>query len=118
MVCLLLLSGWGFRFLPNVFMPQLNKQYFTIDMWLPEGANIEETSRRAEKMVNFVRQDESVRNVSSFVGQTPPRFYLANSAYGPQSNYAQFLVEAESPEKARALQERLRAVCLSCSLMQ
>lgn len=108
MVFLLALSGWGFRFLPNVFMPQLDKQYFTIDMWLPEGANIEETSRQAEKMVDFVRQDESVLNVSSFVGQTPPRFYLANSAYGPQSNYAQFLVEAENPEKARALQGKLK----------
>lgn len=108
MVGLLLLSGWGFRFLPSVFMPQLNKQYFTIDMWLPEGSNIQETSRQAEKMVDFVRQHESVRNVSSFVGQTPPRFYLANGAYGPQSNYAQFLVEAESPEIARALQDELR----------
>lgn len=29
MIGLLLLSAWGFRFIPNVFMPQLNKQYFT-----------------------------------------------------------------------------------------
>lgn len=46
-------------------------------------------------------------NVSSFVGQTPPRYYLANSAYGPQSNYSQCLIEATSPEKSRELQVTL-----------
>ena len=45
--------------------------------------------------------------MSSFVGQTPPRYYLANAAYGPQPNYAQCLVEADTPEKSRELQAML-----------
>lgn len=48
---------------------------------------------------------EGVKTVSSYVGQTPPRYYLANTAYGPQSNYAQCLIEADSPEKSKELQE-------------
>lgn len=107
-VLLLFASLAGFRYIPSVFMPQLNKQYFTVDMWLPEGYRISETERQAGQLVEFVSQYEDVVNVSSFVGQTPPRFYLANSSYGPQPNYAQLLVEAVSPEKSRALQDILR----------
>lgn len=108
MVLLLVLSGFGFRTLPQVFMPQLDKQYFSIDMWLPEGTRIEETSRQAERLTEYLHGKE-VRRVTSFVGQTPPRYYLANAAYGPQSNYAQCLVEAHSPREARAMQQELGA---------
>lgn len=38
----------------------------------------------------------------------PPRYYLANAAYGPQSNYAQCLVEAVSPSVARSMQVGLQ----------
>lgn len=108
MIGLLLLSVWGFRFIPNVFMPQLNKQYFTIDLRLPEGVRIEETEQKMTEIAHFQQQHEDVVHVSSFIGQTPPRFYLANSSYGPQPNYAQCLVEAKDPEKARALQAGLQ----------
>lgn len=107
MVVLLALSVWGFRFIPQQFMPLLNKQYFSVDMWLPEGVRIEETEKQVTEMVAYLKQNSEIKQVSSFVGQTPPRFYLANAAYGPQSNYAQCLVEAETPEKARALQKML-----------
>lgn len=59
------------------------------------------------EMTAYLNSLEGVKKVSSFVGQTPPRYYLANAAYGPQPNYAQCLVEAESPEKSRELQSVL-----------
>ena len=107
MVVLLLLAGWGFRFIPQQFMPLLNKQYFTIDMWMPEGTRFEETEQQMARMLDCLEGMEGVKKVSSYVGQTPPRYYLANSAYGPQPNYAQCLVEADSPEVSGELQERL-----------
>lgn len=107
MVVLLGLSLWGFRYVPSVFMPQLNKQYFTVDMWLPEGSRIEETQRCMAQLVDSLEQFDEVVQVSSYIGQTAPRFYLANASYGPQPNYASCLVEVETPEKLRALQEQL-----------
>ena len=103
----LLVSITGFKYIPSVFMPQLNKQYFTVDMWLPEGSRIEQTEQENKRLVDFISTYDNVVNVSSFVGQTPPRYYLANSAYGPQSNYSQCLIEATSPEKSRELQVTL-----------
>lgn len=107
MVVLLGLSLWGFRYVPSVFMPQLNKLYFTVDMWLPEGSSIEETQRCMAQLVDSLEQFDEVVQVSSYIGQTAPRFYLANASYGPQPNYASCLVEVETPEKSRALQEQL-----------
>lgn len=108
MVVLLAASALGFRSIPQQFMPLLDKQYFSVDVWLPEGTRVEETSRQAEALAEKLMQHEGVRHVSTFVGQTPPRYYLANAAYGPQSNYAQCLVEAVSPSVARGMQVGLQ----------
>lgn len=104
MVLLLVIAEWGFRFIPQQFMPLLNKQYFSVDVWLPEGTRIEESDRQMTEMTAYLNSLEGVKKVSSFVGQTPPRYYLANAAYGPQPNYAKCLVEADTPEKSRELQ--------------
>lgn len=108
MVVLLAASALGFRSIPQQFMPLLDKQYFSVDVWLPEGTRVEETLRQAEALAEKLMQHEGVRHVSTFVGQTPPRYYLANAAYGPQSNYAQCLVEAVSPSVARSMQVGLQ----------
>lgn len=108
MVGLLFLSGWGFHFIPKRFTPQLNKQYFTIDMWMPEGTKIEQMEAATKDISDFLESFETTRQVSTFIGQTPPRFYLANTSFGPQPNYAQCIVEARSPEEARELQAVLR----------
>ena len=108
MVGVLFLSGWGFHFIPKRFTPQLNKQYFTIDMWMPEGTKIEQMEAATKDISDFLESFETTRQVSTFIGQTPPRFYLANTSFGPQPNYAQCIVEARSPEEARELQAVLR----------
>ena len=104
---LLAVTMTGFRNIPQVFVPQLNKKYFTIDMWLPEGSRIEYADDAVKEVVAYLEDLDGVCNVSSFIGQTPPRYYLANTAYGPQPNYVNCLVEAESPEKSKELQEML-----------
>ena len=54
LVLLLILSAWSFKFIPKVFVPSLDKQYFTIDMWLPEGTRIEETDKLAVHMADYI----------------------------------------------------------------
>ncbi|MGN1265177.1 MAG: efflux RND transporter permease subunit [Muribaculaceae bacterium] len=96
----LLFSAWSFKYIPKVFVPALEKQYFTIDMWMPEGTNIAETDRVSSTMADYVRQHEGVATVTTFCGRTPPRYYLSNIAFGPQSNYAQLLVMCNTPAEA------------------
>lgn len=100
---MLILSAWSFKFIPKVFVPALDKQYFTIDMWLPEGTRIEETGRIAEDMAEYIQGYGQTEMVSTYVGRTPPRYYLSNVAFGPQSNYAQILVKCKTSVQSREL---------------
>ena len=77
-------------------------------MWLPEGTNIYETDRIADEMANYVRSHEDVEMVSNYIGRTPPRYYLSNIAFGPQSNYAQLLIKCHSPQEAKNMHALLQ----------
>lgn len=103
LVVLLVLAGWSFKFIPKVFVPSLDKQYFTVDMWLPEGVRIEKTDKMASEMAQYIGAYEQTEVVSSYVGRTPPRYYLSNISFGPQSNYAQLLVKCKSSKLSREL---------------
>jgi multidrug efflux pump subunit AcrB len=108
LVVMLILSAWSFKFIPKVFVPALDKQYFTIDMWLPEGTNINETDRMASSLADYIRGHKETKMVSTYIGRTPPRYYLSNVAFGPQSNYAQILVKCNSSEESRQLHTLLQ----------
>lgn len=101
LVVLMFVSAWSFKFIPKVFVPSLDKQYFTIDMWLPEGTRIEKTDRMVTDMAEYIGGLDQVEMVSSYTGRTPPRYYLANVSFGPQSNYAQVLVKCKTSKQAR-----------------
>ena len=103
MVVMLVLSAWSFKFIPKVFVPALDKQYFTLDMWLPEGTRIEETDKMVMDMAAYIRGQEETEMVSTYVGRTPPRYYLSNVSFGPQSNYAQILVKCKTSKLSRQL---------------
>lgn len=112
LVILLVVSAWSFKFIPKVFVPALEKQYFTVDMWLPEGTKIQNMDLAAGDIADYIKSHDQVEMVSSFVGRTPPRYYLSNVSFGPQSNYAQLLVKCKSPKEAvqmhKILQDSIR----------
>lgn len=108
LVGLLFLSAWSFKYIPKVFVPALDKQYFTLDMWLPEGTNIEETDRIASDMADYINKHEETEMVSTYIGRTPPRYYLSNVSFGPQPNYAQLLVKCRTSKESRRLHALLQ----------
>lgn len=91
-----------------MFVPSLDKQYFTLDMWLPEGTAIEETDRYATDMAESIQEYSQTEMVSSYIGRTPPRYYLSNVSFGPQPNYAQLLVKCKTSGEARELHALLQ----------
>lgn len=108
LIVMLILSAWSFKFIPKVFVPALDKQYFTIDMWLPEGTKIDETDRLVTEIADFIRGRKEAEMVSTYIGRTPPRYYLSNVSFGPQSNYAQILVKCKTSKESRELNALLQ----------
>lgn len=103
LILLLVASAWSFKFIPKVFVPSLDKQYFTLDVWLPEGTNINETDKVSGKMADYIKQFEQTEMVSAYIGRTPPRYYLSNVSFGPQSNYAQLIIKCHTTKESRQL---------------
>ena len=108
LVVMLLLSAWSFKFIPKVFVPALDKQYFSVDVWLPEGTNINETDKLVGEMAEYIQQQPETEMISTYIGCTPPRYYLSNHAFGPQSNYAQLLVKCRTSKESRQLNALLQ----------
>ena len=94
------------RAMPQNFFPSLDKPYFRADCFLPDGFNIRATAERVEQMCAWLERQPSVRRVSSTVGSTPPRYYLASSSFGPRDNFANILVELSDADSTSAVEER------------
>ncbi len=108
LVVMLVLSAWSFKFIPKVFVPALDKQYFSVDVWLPEGTNINKTDKLVGEMAEYIQQQPETEMISTYIGRTPPRYYLSNINFGPQSNYAQLLVKCRTSKESRQLNALLQ----------
>lgn len=89
-------SLWAMGRMPQNFFPSLAKPYFRADVWLPEGYNIRTTEQVVRDMEGWLRSQSAVRRVSSTVGGTPPRYYLASGSVALRPNFGNLLVELHS----------------------
>ena len=85
------------------FFPSAVRNQFTIDVFLPEGRDIRETQRVAAKVEAIVRRQAGVESFATYVGQGGPLFYYNVTPEPPTENYAQIVVNTDSPERARPM---------------
>jgi multidrug efflux pump subunit AcrB len=80
------------------FFPQDIRDQFTIDVWLPEGANILQTDEATRQVEDIIRtispHDEGprLRAMASYVGGGMPRWYLGRSPESAKFNFAEIVV--------------------------
>lgn len=96
MVGLLILSGYGFTHVQQIFFPRAQRTQFMIDYWLPEGTSVNTVSEDVRKIERYLLGKKQVVNVGSFIGGGPPRFYLPYEPELPNSSYAQLVVNTHT----------------------
>lgn len=92
MVALLLISVYGFRYIPQIFFPDSSRSQLMIDYWLPEGTRIQEVSVDLKPIEEKLKADPDVKGVITFIGKGPPRFYLPVDPEMPYPSYGQVIV--------------------------
>ena len=106
-LALMVLSGWGFTFVPSMFFPPNEREIVVVDFWQPYGVDIETTRDRAARLEEWLGQQESVESVGTFVGYGGPRWYLAMEPEQFKPNYAFCVVKTRTVDQAWILRGRI-----------
>ena len=70
------ISLFGFGFVSNMFFPDSTRAQFFVDVWVPEGTNIEDTETVIGEAEAYLADLEGVTAVSSVIGGGELRFLL------------------------------------------
>ncbi len=76
--------------------PYADRDQFAVEIFLPDGKGLAETTELADSVRHVLARDERVKGITSFIGCSSPRFM---DAYAPQmagKNYAQLIVNTQS----------------------
>jgi multidrug efflux pump subunit AcrB/outer membrane protein TolC len=94
--------------IPQLLFPLAERDQFVMDVWLPEGAKIEATDAAVKQIEAVLGHEPLVKQYTSFLGESAPRFYYNVNPQAPASNYAQILVNTKSVKETPKMVERLR----------
>lgn len=95
-----------FGLLPQRLMPIAERDQFAVEIYLPKGNSLQNTAAVADSLEALLRKDNRVRSVTSFIGNSSPRFHTSYAPQMPGENYAQFIVNTIS---SKATEEMLDA---------
>lgn len=100
---LFVVALWGFKFIDQSFFPPSTRPQFMVDVWMPQGTHIDDTTRVVGEIETYLQKQEGVTHVASLVGKGGLRFLLTYAPEKLNSAYAQLLVDVDSSERLDAL---------------
>jgi multidrug efflux pump subunit AcrB len=92
------------------FFPDSSRPEILVDLWLPEGSSIAQTSEVARRFEARMRAEPGMHSVTSWIGAGVPRFYLPMDNIFPQPNVSQFILLPKDLDQREALRQRLPAL--------
>ncbi|KJR22326.1 multidrug transporter AcrB [Vibrio parahaemolyticus] len=107
MVALLVGAVIAFGNVKQQFFPPSNTPMFYVDMWMPEGTDIRQTIKQAEKVESHIRQQDDIDFVSVSIGQGLQRFALTYQPEKSYEAYAQFQVRTTDRDNMFKLLHKL-----------
>ena len=90
------------QFFPNASRPEL-----LIEIWLPQGASLKATAAETAKVEALLVGDAAIESSSSYIGNSPPRFYLSLDQQLFADNFAHVVIVAKGVAEREALKARL-----------
>ncbi|MFA8343039.1 MAG: efflux RND transporter permease subunit [Rhodothermaceae bacterium] len=82
--------------LPRQLFPQVERDQFAVEIYLKEGSSLTQTDSIVSKFEKILLNDSRVKDVTSFVGSSSPRFHTVYAPKMPSKNYAQMIVNTTS----------------------
>ncbi|MEH6453321.1 MAG: efflux RND transporter permease subunit, partial [Psychromonas sp.] len=99
LVALLSSAIFSFGFVKQQFFPVSNTPIFYLNVWMPEGTDIRETTRVTKKIESYVRSQNDVEYVTTTIGQGLQRYSLTYQPEKSYESYAQLLIRTSDLDK-------------------
>ncbi|QQG26639.1 efflux RND transporter permease subunit [Pectobacterium carotovorum] len=103
----------GMGLVKKQFFPTSDRPEVLVEVQMPYGTSIEQTSVTTEKIEAWLRKQKEAKIITSYIGQGSPRFYLAMAPELPDPSFAKIVVLTDSEESREALKFRLREAAAS-----
>ncbi|NRR30531.1 efflux RND transporter permease subunit [Oxalobacteraceae bacterium] len=104
------LGIYGFGFIEKQFFPDSSRPELMVELWSPEGTTFAANEAQVKKFEAFIRKQDGVFSVTSYVGTGSPRFYLPLDQIFPQSNVSQVVVLPKDLKTRGLLREKIVAI--------
>ncbi|HWV32497.1 MAG TPA: efflux RND transporter permease subunit [Dyadobacter sp.] len=101
------LSLFVYQGIKQKFFPAAERNQFVIELWMPTGTKLDQTSQAILKAEKLVKGDPRVTSYATFTGTSAPRFYYNFSPEVPVTNYAQILINTTDEKTAEAFAHEL-----------
>ncbi|AQZ33510.1 multidrug transporter [Pseudomonas sp. LPH1] len=98
----------GMALVKKQFFPISDRPEVLVEVQMPYGTSILQTSAAAEKVEAWLAQQEEAKIVTAYIGQGAPRFFMAMSPELPDPSFAKIVVRTDNPDEREALKHRLR----------
>lgn len=101
-------SMLGMGLVKKQFFPTSDRPEVLVELQMPYGTSIEQTNAAAIKVESWLRKQEEAKIVTTYIGQGPPRFFLAMAPELPDPSFAKIVILTQSQEARDILKHRLR----------
>lgn len=109
----LFLSIMLFGKVKQAFFAPWEKSYTLVDYWLPEGTTIHKVREDLAKAESYLSVNfPEVVNITTSLGQTPPRYMLPAQVVKQNSSFGQLIIETNTPDEAEIIKPRLKTYFL------
>ncbi len=107
-VGLFLMAVLSMGLVKKQFFPISDRPEVLVEVQMPYGTSIAQTSAATEKVEAWLAQQEEARIVTAYIGQGAPRFFMAMGPELPDPSFAKIVVRTDNQDEREALKHRLR----------
>ena len=123
-IALFAVSMFIFSTMETSFFPDAETVYFNADLWSQEGISLNAQEKNTQKLVDYIKSNSGVKNISQFIGGGGLRFMLTYSPPENNTAFSQLLIEMKNGKDTRPMllktqkfvEENMPEVQIDCRL--
>lgn len=109
-VGLFIVAVLGMSIVEKQFFPNSDRPEVLVEVQMPYGASISQTSAVTAKVEAWLAGQEETRIVTAYIGQGAPRFFFSMGPELPDPSFAKIVIRTDSQDERNVLIQKLRRV--------